>query len=60
LRSLLGAEAISFDWTRDAALDARDAAFDAGAHTVHVSGLPMIGAACGFGEVKGPLPAIED
>ncbi len=31
-------------WTEREALDARDAAFDAGAHAVHVAGLPMRGA----------------
>jgi hypothetical protein len=50
---------VGFFWTRQQALHARDEAFDAGAHTVHVSGLPMIGAAAGFPTPKGPLPNVE-
>lgn len=34
----------SHHWTERAALDARDAAFDAGAWAVHVTGLPFRGA----------------
>jgi hypothetical protein len=47
-------------WTHRDAMEARDAAFDQGAHTVHVSGLPMIGAACGFPPHTNPLPEIAD
>jgi hypothetical protein len=32
---------LSHYWTEREALDARDAAFDAGAHAVHVVGLPL-------------------
>ena len=40
---------VEYFHTQAQALDARDAAFDAGARSVHVSGLPMIAAAAGFG-----------
>jgi hypothetical protein len=35
---------LSHHWTEREALDARDAAFDAGARSVQVAGLPMRGA----------------
>jgi hypothetical protein len=46
--------------TQAEALDARDAAFDQGAHAVHVSGLPFLGVAAGFGPDVGKLPKIAD
>ncbi len=44
----------SHHWTEREALDARDVAFDAGAHSVHVCGLPFRGAA-----VVPHLPRLE-
>jgi hypothetical protein len=44
----------------EAALDARDAAFDAGARSVHVAGLPFLGAAAGFPARHGVLPQLVD
>ena len=45
-------------WTAEEANEARDRAFTAGAHSVHVSGLPMIGCAAGFPTRSTPLPEI--
>jgi len=46
---------VEYFHTQAQALDARDAAFDAGARSVHVSGLPFIGAAAGFPSVARQL-----
>ena len=50
----------SHHWTEGAALEARDRAFDAGARSVHVAGLPFRGAAAGFPRREPPLPYVED
>lgn len=49
----------SHHWTESEALDARDAAFDAGAHSVHVAGLPFRGA-CVVPHVETPLIVLDD
>lgn len=50
----------SFHRTERDALDKRDKAFDRGAHSVHVAGLPFHGAAAGFPSVATPLNIIDD
>jgi len=47
-------------WTEREAMEARDAAFDAGARAVHVAGLPFRGAAAGFPKPAAPLCIIDD
>ncbi len=46
-------------WTEREAMDAREAAFDAGARAVHVAGLPCRLAAVGP-VLSDPLPNVED
>jgi len=47
-------------WSQAEALEARDRAFDAGARSVHVAGLPLRLAAAGFGPDVAELPEIAD
>jgi hypothetical protein len=51
---------LSHHWTEAEALDARDAAYMAGARSVRVAGLPLRLAACGFGSRLGTLPDVAD
>ena len=57
-----GRTTVEHFWTHQDAMEARDRAFDQGAKSVHVSGLPFIGAACGFGPTvkASELPDIRD
>jgi hypothetical protein len=50
---------VSHFWTEREALDARDAAFDAGARAVHVAGLPLRGAVVAPVQ-PGPRLIVED
>lgn len=50
---------LSHHWTERDAMEARDQAFDAGAHGVHVAGLPLRSAAVGPVS-SGPLPEVKE